>query len=78
MCGPKFCSMKITQEVREFARLNPSPLEGEGDSAKQSGVRESANADLSAEASAKAEAGMAEMSKRFHDEGGQLYVPAAE
>jgi phosphomethylpyrimidine synthase len=21
MCGPKFCSMKITQEVREFARL---------------------------------------------------------
>jgi phosphomethylpyrimidine synthase len=23
MCGPKFCSMKITQEVREFARLNP-------------------------------------------------------
>src|SRR5205823_11747887 len=30
MCGPKFCSMKITQEVREFARLNPSPLAGEG------------------------------------------------
>jgi len=24
MCGPKFCSMKISQEVREFARLNPS------------------------------------------------------
>ena len=23
MCGPKFCSMKISQEVREFARLNP-------------------------------------------------------
>src|SRR5206468_8415720 len=21
MCGPKFCSMKITQEVRDFARL---------------------------------------------------------
>jgi phosphomethylpyrimidine synthase len=57
MCGPKFCSMKITQEVRDFARLQE----------EQS---------LSAEASA--EAGMAEMSKRFHDEGGQLYVPAAE
>jgi hypothetical protein len=28
---------------------------------------------LSAEASA--QAGMAEMSKRFHDEGGELYVP---
>jgi len=25
-----------------------------------------------------AEAGMAEMSRRFHDEGGELYVPAAE
>ena len=23
MCGPKFCSMKISQEVREFARLHP-------------------------------------------------------
>src|SRR4030095_8619971 len=69
MCGPKFCSMKITQEVREFARLNPSPLEGGGDSAKQSGVR-GTNADVSPEASAQAEAGMAEMSKRFHDEGG--------
>ena len=22
MCGPKFCSMKITQEVREFAAQN--------------------------------------------------------
>jgi phosphomethylpyrimidine synthase len=25
-----------------------------------------------------AEAGMAEMSKRFHEEGGELYVPATE
>jgi phosphomethylpyrimidine synthase len=26
MCGPKFCSMKISQEVRDFARLaQPSP-----------------------------------------------------
>ncbi len=24
MCGPKFCSMSISQEVREFARLNPA------------------------------------------------------
>ncbi|HEX3422216.1 MAG TPA: phosphomethylpyrimidine synthase ThiC [Sphingomicrobium sp.] len=52
MCGPKFCSMKITQEVREFARLKE---------------QESAARD--------AEAGMAEMSKRFHDEGGELYLP---
>jgi hypothetical protein len=27
---------------------------------------------------AEAEAGMAEMSKRFHDTGGELYVPAAD
>ncbi len=65
MCGPKFCSMKITQEVREFAKAqaatSPSPLEGEGR------VRGTS------EAEAKAEAGMAEMSKRFHDEGRELY-----
>lgn len=26
MCGPKFCSMKISQEVRDFARANPVEL----------------------------------------------------
>ncbi|MEO5612300.1 MAG: phosphomethylpyrimidine synthase ThiC [Sphingomicrobium sp.] len=26
MCGPKFCSMKISAEVREFARNNPAPV----------------------------------------------------
>ena len=55
MCGPKFCSMKITQEVREFARMQEQQA-----------------------ASTDAEAGMAQMSKRFHEEGGELYVPAAE
>jgi phosphomethylpyrimidine synthase len=25
MCGPKFCSMKISQEVREFARIHITP-----------------------------------------------------
>jgi phosphomethylpyrimidine synthase len=75
MCGPKFCSMKITQEVREFARLqeqsaNPAPLPsaGEGESAQLTGERGQADA----------EAGMAQMSKRFHEEGGEIYVPAAE
>jgi phosphomethylpyrimidine synthase len=74
MCGPKFCSMKITQEVREFARLqeqksSPSLL-GEGDHPEGGGGAASAPAD--------AETGMAEMSKRFHDEGSEIYVPAAE
>ncbi|QHL89912.1 phosphomethylpyrimidine synthase ThiC [Sphingomonas changnyeongensis] len=63
MCGPKFCSMKITQEVREFAgRQN-----------------QQADAFLAAtEAAADpaaAEAGMQEMSARYR-EGGDLYVPA--
>jgi phosphomethylpyrimidine synthase len=55
MCGPKFCSIKNTHEVREFARLQEEKA-----------------------TSADADEGMAEMSKRFHDEGGELYVPAAE
>jgi len=55
MCGPKFCSMKITQEVRDFA-------------AKQ-------NAEVgSFVAAEEAEAGMAEMSERFREEGGELYI----
>jgi phosphomethylpyrimidine synthase len=33
---------------------------------------------LSAEASAKAEAGMAEMSEKFREKGGEIYLPAAE
>jgi phosphomethylpyrimidine synthase len=75
MCGPKFCSMKITQEVRDFARLNP-PRNGEGDHSENGGGGPEHDAALSAEASAKA--GMAEMSKRFHEEGGEVYVPAVE
>ena len=74
MCGPKFCSMKISAEVREFARLNPSPLEGEGDSAKLSGVSGSpADPAMPLEA---AEAGMAEMSTRYREAGNELYIGA--
>jgi phosphomethylpyrimidine synthase len=58
MCGPKFCSMKITAEVREFA-------------AKQSAQSDAERLSLD-----EAEAGMEKMSQRFHDEGGELYVPA--
>jgi phosphomethylpyrimidine synthase len=65
MCGPKFCSMKITQEVRDFA-------------AKNQGADAFIAADLTAEASAKAEAGMVEMSEKFREKGGEIYLPAAE
>jgi len=82
MCGPKFWSMKITQEVREFAAkqnaladtflaANP-PRNGEGDrSAEPNGG--GVGTDLAA-----AEAGMAEMSEKFREKGGEIYRPAAE
>jgi phosphomethylpyrimidine synthase len=84
MCGPKFCSMKITQEVRDFAakqnasadtflESNLSPLAGESDSAKPSGERGPLG-----KAEAEAEAGMAEMSEKFREKGGEIYLPAAE
>jgi phosphomethylpyrimidine synthase len=70
MCGPKFCSMKITQEVREFAaRQTAQDHPGDGPEAL---TREFAGSE------AAAQSGMAEMSKRFHEEGGEIYVPAAE
>jgi phosphomethylpyrimidine synthase len=48
MCGPKFCSMKITQDVRDYAAtLNDK------------------------------EQGMAQMSERFRQLGGEVYVDAA-
>jgi phosphomethylpyrimidine synthase len=95
MCGPKFCSMKITQEVREFARLNPTAVrpepverlsfssvaEDQGSPSTSSGQTEEnaeagmAGAEMSAE---DIDASFAQMSKRFHEEGGELYVPATE
>ena len=69
MCGPKFCSMKISQEVREFARLQNQPAEG---------FIAAAEADLSAEALAKAEEGMAQMSKVYDETGRELYMGAGD
>ncbi|MGD9966219.1 MAG: phosphomethylpyrimidine synthase ThiC [Hyphomonadaceae bacterium] len=46
MCGPKFCSMKITQDVRDYAKAKEAQ-----------------------------EAGMAEMSERFRESGGNIEVP---
>ena len=59
MCGPKFCSMKITQEVRDFA-------------SKQNAGAETFIA------AQDAEAGMEEMSEKFKEKGGEIYLPAAE
>jgi phosphomethylpyrimidine synthase len=52
MCGPKFCSMKITQDVRDYAATLNDP-------------------DYKA-----AEEGMAAMSKKFNEMGGEVYLDA--
>ncbi len=66
MCGPKFSSMKITQDVRDYAA-------GLGDNEKAAlGLDEEAG--LSAEAVAKA--GMKGMSEKFRQMGNQVYVEA--
>ena len=56
-------------EWRSAEPIPSPPSGGEGDSAKLSGER-------GPHEEADPEAGMAEMSKRFHDEGGELYVSA--
>ena len=64
MCGPKFCSMKITQEVRDFA-------------AKQNAGAETFLAAAPVSES-EAEAGMREMSEAFREKGGEIYLPTEE
>ena len=59
MCGPKFCSMKITQEVRDFAAKQNQPS-------------------TAFIAAGEAEKGMAEMSERFREKGGEVYLPPEE
>ena len=75
MCGPKFCSMKITQEVRDFAASEAARTASRGAGEGQFEIGAEASGLISQEA---AEAGMAEMSKRFHEEGGKIYVPTPD
>ncbi len=62
MCGPKFCSMKISQEVRDFA-------------AKQNSDPDSFLAATAPVDGAEAEQGMEEMSKLYEEKGKKLYLP---
>ncbi|MDE0490172.1 phosphomethylpyrimidine synthase ThiC [Psychrobacter sp. A3] len=57
MCGPKFCSMKITQNVREYAK----------------GLDASESLGTDAMSTAEIEQGMKEMTEKYHSEGRQLY-----
>ncbi|RKF18194.1 phosphomethylpyrimidine synthase ThiC [Altericroceibacterium spongiae] len=65
MCGPKFCSMKISQEVREFA-------------AKQNSDSYLASEEIAAALKPEDEKGMEEMSEKFRETGGELYVKAED
>ena len=69
MCGPKFCSMKISQEVREFA-------------ARQNSDSYLASEDLKGENSpdqrAENERGMETMSEVYRAKGERLYLPEEE
>ncbi len=71
MCGPKFCSMKISQEVRDFASKQNQSAEGFIASEKL-------GADTAAASKAAAEEGMREMSEKYKDMGDRLYLPAEE
>ncbi|MEP6175130.1 MAG: phosphomethylpyrimidine synthase ThiC [Parasphingorhabdus sp.] len=71
MCGPKFCSMKISQEVRDFASTQNQSAEGFIASEKL-------GADTAAASKAAAEEGMREMAKVYKDKGDRLYLPEDE
>ena len=76
MCGPKFCSMKITQEVRDFAAKQNQPADG---FLAATPPVDEADADRAAFArGAQAEAGRAEMSATFKAKGSELYLPTTE
>jgi len=73
MCGPKFCSMEITQQVRDYAAglsdnekatLYPDAAQEARSGAAATGTKE------------EVEAGMAEMSEKFREMGEKVYVDA--
>lgn len=60
MCGPKFCSMRISQDIRdEF-----------GGAQNQAALADAASASASAQAE-----GMAQKSAEFRESGGEVYLP---
>ncbi|MEV8392668.1 MULTISPECIES: phosphomethylpyrimidine synthase ThiC [unclassified Streptomyces] len=62
MCGPKFCSMKISQDIRR----------------RHGGEMESAGTGSAGMGPAEIEAGMAEKSKEFAAAGNRVYLPLAD
>ncbi|WP_298256217.1 phosphomethylpyrimidine synthase ThiC [Bradyrhizobium sp.] len=67
MCGPKFCSMKITQDVRDYAATLNDPA-GIGQPHPEE-ARSAVSKD-------EAEKGMAQMSAKFKEMGANVYLDA--
>ncbi|MEZ4368621.1 MAG: hypothetical protein R2939_20435 [Kofleriaceae bacterium] len=65
MCGPKFCSMKITQDVRDFAAAHPESVAHAEATAAQAKI----------DGAVDAAAGMAAKAEEFQRGGGSLYAP---
>ncbi|MDX2072874.1 MAG: phosphomethylpyrimidine synthase ThiC [Alphaproteobacteria bacterium] len=85
MCGPKFCSMKISQDVRDFASANTSPLRGEVDALASGGGDSSAHSTPTltlpppggGNNAVDVETAMAEKAKEFRESGGEIYQKVA-
>ncbi len=70
MCGPKFCSMEITKQVRDYAaRLNERDVE----IAEETTV---IDPEASAASALEQQTGMKAMSEKFKELGGKLYLDA--
>jgi phosphomethylpyrimidine synthase len=69
MCGPKFCSMQISQEVRDFAAKQNQGVEGFIATGPT-------GAETAAASKAAALKGMEEMSAKFRETGSELYMGA--
>ncbi|MBV7437110.1 phosphomethylpyrimidine synthase ThiC [Aeromonas sp. sif2416] len=88
MCGPKFCSMKITQDVRDYAakldaaRLETIEVKLVGMDGQQQRVQAEVESGMVHKVTetfkeAEIESGMAKMAETFKEKGGELYHQAA-
>ena len=78
MCGPKFCSMKITQNVREYAKgLESKVTPSSGDLKDNNHRIKQVDTELVGQAREasldEVRQGMAKMTEKYHSEGRQLY-----
>lgn len=77
MCGPKFCSMKITQEIRdEFGSARaPNSVDEAETHPPHPEVRANASLEGSDITPTDIEQGMAEKAREFNEKGGEIYLP---